>query len=566
MALAAWRISRNHVLTRHAPVIEALGSATVLCTDKTGTLTENRMTVSTVVIGDSVSALDDRGQADLPAPVRALLDCAVLASEILPFDPMEKAFQRCFNAHFPTEIARYANWALAYEYPLTHDIKAMTHVWRQADATDLVVATKGAPESIALLCRLNAQEVDAMMRQVETLAVQGMRVLGVARALTPADSRPLQVTAFDFQFLGLVGLLDPVRAAVPDAVRECQQAGIRVVMITGDYPSTALAIARQAGITADQVVTGQQLDTLSATALCALVRDASVYARILPEQKLRMVEAFKTNLEVVAMTGDGVNDAPALKAAHIGISMGERGTDVAREASSLILLDDDFTSIVSTIKLGRRLYDNLRLAMTYLIAAHLPIAGMTLLPLLLGTPLVFAPVHIVFLEMIINPACAIVFESEEADRDIMRRAPRKLDERLFGHRLVIMSALQGLGLLAAVAAVFFVARQAGLADDSARALSFSCLVLGNLGLIVSSRSLSLNAAALLKKPNQAQWWILAGTLCALGLSLSWAPIRGAFHFAPFAPSWLLLPILGGCATLVWIETVKYMYRLLRARP
>lgn len=391
MALGAWRISKNHVLTRHTPVIEALGSATVLCVDKTGTLTQNRMSVKAVVIDHQMFSIEAVQRDNLPIPLHQLLEYTVLASEITPFDPMEKAFHRCLADFYPDDRAAHRDWSLAHEYPLTREVMAMTHVWQLADQCEYVVATKGAPESVARLCKLDEQESATVLQQVQELAAQGMRVLGVAKATYAGKTWPSSPDAFEFAWLGLVGLADPIRPTVSQAVMECQQAGIRVVMITGDYPATAQAIAKEAGLASDIVVTGAQLDALNDAELHNAVRDAYIFARILPEQKLRLVNALKANGEIVAMTGDGVNDAPALKAAHIGISMGERGTDVAREASSLVLLNDDLTSIVRTIRLGRRIYDNLRKAMTYVVAVHLPIAGMTLLPLLLGTPLAFAP-------------------------------------------------------------------------------------------------------------------------------------------------------------------------------
>ena len=331
-------------------------------------------------------------------------------------------------------------------------------------------------------------------------------------------------------------------------------------MITGDYPATAQAIAEEAGLPSEKVVTGAQLELLSDAELNAVARDVHIFARILPEQKLRLVNAFKADGEIVAMTGDGVNDAPALKAAHIGISMGKRGTDVAREASSLVLLNDDFTSIVHAISLGRRIYDNLRKALTYAVAVHVPIAGMTLLPLLFGTPIVFAPVHIVFLEMIINPACAIVFETEEAESDIMQRPPRRVDERLFGLQNVLLAVLQGLGLLSAVAAVFFVELRAGLLDGQARAIAFTCLVIGGLALIVANRSALRTVFALMRIRNLAQWWILGSTCIALAAILYVPWLQRVFHFSPVLAADFILPILVGIATIAWFELMKYAFR------
>ncbi|WP_317203320.1 cation-translocating P-type ATPase [Janthinobacterium sp.] len=560
MALGAWRISKSQVLTRHTPVIEALGSASVLCVDKTGTLTQNRMALKSLVIGAATLDLEGVAPGGLSGAAHELLDYAVLASETAPFDPMDLAFHACLDWLYPGRRERYADWSFAHEYPLTDAIMAMTHIWRDGADAAYLVATKGAPEHVARLCKLDPRQSAAVQAQAQALAAQGMRVLAVARARYSGPRWPADPGAFDFVWLGLAGLADPLRPAVPEAVRRCREAGVRVVMITGDYPATAQAIARAAGLPADVVVTGAQLEGLDAAALAAALREAHVFARIRPEQKLRLVAGLKEAGEIVAMTGDGVNDAPALKAAHIGISMGRRGTDVAREASSLVLLDDDFSSIVSAIALGRRIYDNLRKALNYVVAVHLPIAGMTLLPLLFGTPLAFSPVHIVFLEMIINPACAIVFEAEEADADIMRRPPRGVGERLFGLGNVLLALLQGLGLLACVAAVFFLGLRGGLEEGQARAAAFTCVVIGNLGLIVCSRAAREHIGTLLRRPNPAQWWVIAGAAAALAGVLYLPALRRIFHFEVIYGLELLLPVLAGAAAVAWYELVKRLMR------
>ena len=306
-----------------------------------------------------------------------------------------------------------------------------------------------------------------------------------------------------FEFLGLVGLADPLRPSVPDAVSECRSAGIKVVMITGDYPATARAIARQAGLDAEDLVTGEELEQLSEAALAQRVRTATVFARIMPEQKLRIVNALKANGEIVAMTGDGVNDAPSLKAAHIGIAMGGRGTDVAREASSIVLLDDDFGSIVKSIRLGRRIYDNLRKAMGFIFAVHVPIAGLALLPLLFGLPILFGPMHIAFLEMVIDPVCSLVFEAETEEDDVMRRPPRAPDEPLFSGPLIGWGLLQGAFAFALVAVIFVVAFRRGMPEDEVRALAFFSLVLTIVSLIFVNRSFSASLVTAFRRPNPA---------------------------------------------------------------
>jgi Ca2+-transporting ATPase len=356
----------------------------------------------------------------------------------------------------------------------------------------------------------------------------------------------------------MIALADPVRPRVPEAIRVARRAGMRVAMITGDYPGTAEAVAREAGIDlGGGILSGPEIDALDDAALRQRLGTTHVFARVAPEQKLRLVQAFKANGEVVAMTGDGVNDAPALKAAHIGIAMGGRGTDVAREASSLVLLDDDFATIVDAIRLGRRIYSNLRKAMAYVLAVHVPIAGMALLPLLFGLPLVLAPVHIVFLELIIDPACSIVFEAEPEERDSMERPPRRAEAPLFSLRILLLSLLQGATVFVAVAAVYAISLQRGQGADEARALTFATLVIGNLWLILANRSWSGTLLASLRTPNPALWWVIGGTLGFLAFVLYVPGLRELFAFTTLHASDVLLAFAAGAAGIMWFELFKW---------
>ena len=565
MALGAWRISRRRVLTRRMPAIETLGAATVLCVDKTGTLTQNRMAVHALVADHHVFRVPADGDgATLPERFHELLEFGILASEVDPFDPMEKAMRALGQRHLVDTEHLHADWALAHDYPLTRDMRAVSHAWRSTRGDEYVVAAKGAPETIADLCHLDAARTTELARQVEELSARGLRVLGVAAARFKGKTWPELQHDFDFRLLGLVALADPLRPSVPAAIAECKAAGIRVVMITGDYPGTALAIARAAGLDPGEPMTGVELEQLGEAELRARLANTNVFARVVPDQKLKLVNALKANGEVVAMTGDGVNDAPALKAAHIGVAMGGRCTDVAREAASLVLLDDDFASIVHAVHLGRRIYDNLRKALAYILAIHVPIAGMSLLPVLFGWPLVFFPVHVAFLEFIIDPACSIVFEAERAEPDAMRRPPRRPDEPLYTGWNVTLSLLQGIGVLALCIATFGIALDRGLAEGAARALAFTTLVVANIALIFANRSWERTVLATIAIPNRSLWWITGGAALCLALVLGVPALRDLFRFAPVRGFDLALAIVTGLAGVAWFELFKWLRRPRRA--
>ena len=555
MALGAWRISRSRVLTRRLPAIEALGSATVLCADKTGTLTENRMRVARLWAGGRAGAV---GEGPLPEPFHEVVELAVLASQRDPFDPMEQAIHRLGSAALAGTEHLHADWTLEREYPLSPALLAVSHAWRDPRGTAVLVAAKGAPEAIADVCHLPAAAAGQVQAAVAAMAADGLRVLAVAQARAHPGALPEGQHDFDFALAGLVGLADPVRAGVPEAVAECLAAGVRVVMITGDSPDTARAIARQAGLPAGEPVTGAELERLSDQALDDRLRQAAVFARVVPEQKLRLVQALRGAGEVVAMTGDGVNDAPALKAAHLGVAMGGRGTDVAREAAALVLTDDAFGSIVAAIRLGRRIYDNLRRAMAYVLAVHVPVAGVALLPVLLGWPLVLFPLHIVFLELVIDPACSIAFEAEPGDAALMRRPPRRAGAPLFGGRLVAVSLLQGLGVLVATLVAYRIGLDHTGDEDASRALAFAALIAGNLALILVNRSWRRSALGSLGQRNWAVWAVVAGASGTLALALAVPFLRRVFRFGQVAPDDLALAVGAGLLSLAWFELVKWL--------
>ncbi|HLI28437.1 MAG TPA: cation-translocating P-type ATPase [Chloroflexota bacterium] len=567
LALGAWRLARHHVLTRQAPAIEMLGAATVLCVDKTGTLTLNQMAVCRLFARGVVYEVGDTAPP-LPEPFHEVLEFAVLASQRDPFDPMERALKALAEQSLAHTEHLHHDWILVREYPLSPELLALSHVWRSPEGGDYVVAAKGAPEAIFDLCHLDAATTAALAQQVEAMAADGLRVLGVAKARFRAPELPRMQHDFAFEFVGLVGLVDPVRPTVPAAIQECYAAGIRVVMITGDHPRTAQHIARAIGLQPlDAVLTGPELDQLSDDALRQRLRHVAICARVTPEQKLRLVNALRANGEIVAMTGDGVNDAPALKAAHIGIAMGGRGTDVAREAADLVLLDDDFSSIVEAVRLGRGIYDHLQKAMAYLLGVHTPIAGIALLPVLLRAPLVLLPAHIVFLELIIDPACSIVFEAEPIRDDVMKRPPRGVHERLFSARTLGMGWLQGGIAWVVVALVYLLTLYRGQPEAAARAMTFTTLIAANLGLILTNRSWAEPILATLRVPNPTLWWIVGGALVGLGLVLYVPFLCELFSFAPLPLDDLLLCLGVGLSSVLWFEGAKWIQARRRAaRP
>jgi Ca2+-transporting ATPase len=556
LALGAWRMSQKNVLTRRMPAIETLGAATVLCVDKTGTLTINRMKVNRLWADGEFYDVDTVNDTPLPQKFHALVRFAVLASETDPFDPMEKAFKELGDRYLD-HAARYVDWTLAHEYSLSSELLALSHVWKSAVDGEYVIATKGAPEAVADLCHFDAERMRALEGHVDSMAADGLRVLGVAKAAFYSDAWPVSQHEFDFTFLGLIGLADPVRPEVPAAIEQCDKAGVKVVMITGDYPSTAAAIGRKIGLPAQtQIMTGVEIDRIQEGDLRRRIGDTAIFARVLPEQKLTLVEAFKANGEVVAMTGDGVNDAPALKAAHIGIAMGGRGTDVARETASLVLLDDNFATIVEAIRSGRRIFDNLQKAMAFIFSIHVPIAGLALVPLIFDWPLILTPVHIVFLELIIDPACSIAFEAEPEESNLMERAPRDPTAPLFGARDIVISLLQGGAVLLTVLSVFGIALYKGYGDTYARALTFATLIVGVVSLIFVNRSWSRNVFHALRSRNDAFWWVVGGAYGFLAAVIYVPMLRNVFRFAPLHPADLAICVAAGTVSFFLVELIK----------
>ena len=560
LGLGAWRLAREHVLARRIPAIELLGATTLLCVDKTGTLTTNRMALRALWTEAARYDVAREGAAagvpPLPEALHEVLEFAMLASHRRAFDPMEAAIGAAAAQLLAGTEHLHADWTLLGDYPLSREMLAMSRVWHSPDRRAKMIAVKGAPEAVIDLCHMDAARAALIAAQVDAMAAQGLRVLGVGRAVFDADPLPGKQHDFDFVFLGLIALEDPVRQDVPAAIAACRLAGLRVVMITGDHPATALSIARQAGLAADRVMEGAALMALAPAARDRRLADTDIFCRVQPAQKLALVQAFQARGEVVAMTGDGVNDAPALKAADIGVAMGARGTDVAREAAALVLLNDDFASLVTAVAHGRRVFANLRKAIVFVVAAHVPIVGLSVIPVLAGWQILIMPVHVLFLQLIIDPACSLVFEAEPAEPDAMRVPPRAAAARLFDWPLLWRGLWQGAGLLLALVALNLAGRAMVQEDGAIRATTFAVLTIANLGLIHANRSFSQSSWRR-TRPSNPMFALIAGAAVALLALVLVAPVLRAF-FSFTLPSWPLAA--AGLAALLfslaWFEAVK----------
>lgn len=555
LALGAWRLSKQKVLTRNASAIETLGSATVLCTDKTGTITQNKMEVAAAYVNNNIIHSTDFHEKEI---IENILFAAHHASQNNSVDPTEKAIALAYKKN--RKQSPIKEYRFIKEYPLSNSLLAMSRVFETETKDNYVVFTKGAPESVLSLCYLSEPELQAHHAAFGQMAASGLRVLAVAKSNYNASSIPSSQSDFHLQFIGLIGFEDPVRPEVPAAIKECHAAGIKVVMITGDYPITAKSISIKAGLSPDgKIMTGESLNKCSDEELAQQINAITVFARVVPEQKLRIINAYKKNNEVVAMTGDGVNDAPALKAADIGIAMGRKGTDVAREASSLVLIDDNFSSIVSAIRSGRKIFDNLQKAMSYVLAIHIPIIGLTLLPALNSSlPLLLLPLHIVFMELIIDPVCSIAFESEQEEKLIMNRPPRNSQEKFFGTKKLWFSTFQGLLLLMMVISIYLFSMDEGHSDGEIRSITFSALIIGNLFLILTNLSKTRSFISVLFEKNIPLMVILVMAIVLLWIINMVPSLSALFSFENPGYRHFIPSFIGACALLLLLELIKYL--------
>jgi Ca2+-transporting ATPase len=554
LAMGAWRLSRHLVLTRSVPAVEALGAITVLAVDKTGTLTQNRMRIAALVTTNGTlenTPADAAGP--LPSGTEDLVECAQLATPADPFDPMEKAIL-VLGDRLDDARRMHSGWTLQRAYELSSETLATTRVYAVAGGHGHRVATKGAPEAIVALCRLPQESGAAILDRAAGLAARGLRVLGVARGVWQGTTWPERQQDFVFEFVGLLGFGDPPRPEVPAAVAECRSAGVRVLMLTGDHPVTAQAIAREIGLSerAD-VLTGAGIAQLDDASLTERLRHVDICARLRPEQKLRLVRLLQQSGEVVAMTGDGVNDAPALKAADVGVAMGERGTDVAREAAALVLLDDSFTSIVRAIGQGRRIYDNVGKATAFVFAVHVPIIALALVPALLHWPVILAPVHIVLLELLIDPASSMVFEAEPGSPDLMRRPPRPRTHTPFAPGRLAYAISQGAGLAVLLTAGCAVLLMDGGDATQSRTAGFAGLLVGLVLLTLAESSFGDRGH---KRRNPWLKWIFLGVAVSLAVVLGIPPLRALMGLA--LPDPRTVTIIGAIvlASGVWLAVLR----------
>ena len=554
LAIGAWRMSQVRVITRRPSAIESLGSISVLCVDKTGTITQNKMTIVEVQISSERFVLNS---FNIPSPAMKLIETGALACPSSIFDPMDLAFRELI-----TDVSLFDKAESIREYPVESSRMAYIHIWKLRDS--IKVAAKGAPETIARLCKLDAEEVKRLNEEVHVAADSGYRVLAVAQLSLENESLiPKDIEDLKMQFVGLAFLQDPLRDGVVDSIQHCASAGIRTIMITGDHPNTAIAIARKIGLPdAERCVTGPEIENSTDQELKGLISHISVFARVVPEHKLRIVRALQASGEIVGMTGDGVNDAPALRAADIGIAMGKRGTDVAREAASLIITDDDYTSIARGIHRGRATYANLQKAMSYVVAIHIPIFGLALLPIFSSNwPLILLPGLVAFHEVIIDPACSIVFEEESPDPEIMRREPRGIQSKIFSRSELILSITQGATVFLAILILFLISFNMGRSDDEIRSLVFGSLMFSNIGLILTNRSRRLTSLqAFRQRENRAIKWILLGALAIVLSLLTFEPFRKVFDLGAITLQdwiWILLISLIGVGWYDVFKSIKY---------
>lgn len=551
LSMGAYRLAKNNTLMRKISAVETLGSATVLCVDKTGTITQNKMKVKSIYSDGRIFNNEDLKNQELS-------DLMVLSCEKDPYDPMEKAI---------LEAANLSQLETLYKYDLSKKIAFDSKTKRMANIyikdNKYYVAVKGSAETVLGLCNLDKQTMDEINIEIDKMASNGLRVLALADCTSEEVYEDLE--CYELTFKGLVGLQDPPKEGVEEAIKLCKKAGIRVVMITGDYSKTAMAIGEEIGLKfTDKVIVGNEIDSLSENELCEVVKSCDVFSRVIPEQKMKIVKALKKNGEIVAMTGDGVNDAPALKSADIGIAMGKRGTEVAKEAADMILMDDNFTTIVKSVKDGRRVYDNIRKAMVYILIIHIPIAAMAMFAPLFNLPPLLLPMHIMLLELIIDPTCSIVFEGEPAEANIMENHPRPPQEPLLTRNLTIKVVLQGIIMFLAAFMPFHYMIDLGISSEYARSFSLITFIVANVTLVLVNRSNTELLYHLIKEKGSKVRLIVNSMALIMVFAIVYIPIlNGFFRTEKIGIYPLIIAIVLGFISTGWWEIVKITRKIIR---
>lgn len=558
MALGAWRLMKMGIVVKQMKTVETLGSASVICTDKTGTLTENKMSLAKIyhLQTNHISNADDiPGEAE-----KELIRVAMWASEPIPFDPMEVALHGAYSKN--SKVDERADFKMIHEYPLGGKPPMMTHLFENAKG-QRIVAAKGAPEALMSISNLNSLEKNELSAAIATLAAEGYRILAVGEADFKGNDFPGTQQEFKFTFKGLVAFYDPPKQNISAVLKEFYKAGIKVKIITGDNAETTGAIARQIGFKgAEQCLSGDALMRLSDKELEREVETINIFTRMFPDAKLRIINALKAKNEIVAMTGDGVNDGPALKAANIGIAMGKKGTEIAKQAASLILLDDDLSKMVDAIAMGRRIYTNLKKAIQYIISIHIPIVLTVFIPLALGWvyPNIFSPVHIIFLELIMGPTCSVIYENEPMEKNTMLQKPRPLSTTFFSWKELMTSVIQGLVITTGTLGCYLYAVNNDADEQLTRTMVFTCLIAANILLTLVNRSFYYSLFTTIRYKNKLVILIIGISLFISATLIYYKPFAGFFGFEPLNCTQLAISVGIGICAVLWFELYKVKRR------
>jgi Ca2+-transporting ATPase len=561
MALGAWRLMKIGIVVKQMKTVETLGSATVICTDKTGTITENKMGLAKLYVYSSKKISDFEGE--LNNNEKELIRLAMWASEPIPFDPMEIALHKAYTCIMMLD--ERPQYTMIHEYPLSGKPPMMTHLFEN-EAGKRIIAAKGAPEALMEISNLTAIEKKQIDDVVKMLAIDGYRLLAVAETNFEGGNFPAKQQDFHFQIKGIIAFYDPPKKNIQSVFEDFYKAGISMKIVTGDNPATTAAIAKQIQFRGyEKSLTGDELMTLQDAELQDKVLTTNIFTRMFPDAKLKIINALKAKNEIVAMTGDGVNDGPALKAAHIGIAMGKRGTEIAKQAASLILLEDDLSKMVDAVAMGRKIYSNLKKAIQYIISIHIPIVLTVFIPLALGWiyPNIFSPVHIIFLELIMGPTCSIIYENEPMEKNTMLQKPRPFTTTFFNRKELTTSVIQGLAITAGTLIAYQYAVHQGFNESLTRTMVFTVLITANIFLTLVNRSFYYSIITTIKYRNNMVWGIIAITIAILGLLLFVKILAKFFGFEPLNLSELLISIGMGFISVIWYEVVKWRKRVMR---